>query len=161
MRYLLNGIKLPSLDPVKTQILATTALGTDFHWYVNLFKDFIKQSASTQMMLDVNVSQVDIGDEYASGRVGYVLDDRFYEPEDYITFSREKNNGICELRLKRAATGGSGGDDQVRRRDNRNARKRQKGNSHAELNRTIKALVLQISKDNGDQVPPRGNNAEQ
>ena len=42
VQYLLNGIKSPSLDPVKTQILATPTLGTDFHWCVNLFKYFIK-----------------------------------------------------------------------------------------------------------------------
>ena len=114
MRYLLNGIKSPSLDPVKTQILSTPALGTDC---VNLFKYFIKQSASTQMTLDVNVSQVETGDDYASGCVGDVLEDRFYKPEEYGTFSKYQNNGLRKLCLKRAATGGSGGDGQSIRKD--------------------------------------------
>ena len=124
MQYLLNGIKSPSLDPVKTQILAMTALGTDFHRFVNLFKYFIKQLTSTQMTLDVNVSKVGTGDEYASGRGGDALEDKFYEPEEYGTFSKEQKNGLRELRLKCAAPGFSGGDGQARRRYNGNARKK-------------------------------------
>ena len=44
VRFLLAGIKTPSLDSVKTQILSNPDLGTNFHRCVNLFKDFIKQS---------------------------------------------------------------------------------------------------------------------
>ena len=41
------------------------------------------------------------------------------------------------------------------------ARKKHKGTSNAELNRTIKALVSQMSKDKGDQGPPGGDNPDQ
>ena len=87
VRFLLNGIKTRSLDPVKTQILATPALGTDFQRCVNLLKYFIKQLASDQMTLNANVSQVGTGDNYASRRGGDALEDRFYEPVEYDTFS--------------------------------------------------------------------------
>ena len=112
------------LNGLKDHGLATPALGTDFHWCVNLFKYFIKQSTSTQMTLDVNVSKVGTGDKYASGRGGDALEDKFYEPEEYGTFSKEQKNGLRELRLKCAAPGFSGGDGQARRRYNGNARKK-------------------------------------
>ena len=47
--FLLARIKTPSLDSVKTQILANPDIGTNFHRCVNLFKDFIKQLATLQM----------------------------------------------------------------------------------------------------------------
>ena len=87
VRHLMAGIKTKVMDPVKTQILATPALGTDFQCCVNLFKYFIKQSASDQMTLNANVSQVGTGENYASRRGGDALEDRFYEPVEYDTFS--------------------------------------------------------------------------
>ena len=60
VRFLLAGIKTPSLELVKTQILAKPDPGTNFHRCVNLFKDFINQSATLQMTGTdggVNISQ--------------------------------------------------------------------------------------------------------
>jgi len=57
VRYLLGAIKTSALDPVKTQILANSELGTDFHRCIILFKDFIKQSATSQIALDANISK--------------------------------------------------------------------------------------------------------
>ena len=38
------GIKIKVLDPVKTQIMASSALRNYFDACVNLYKDFIEQS---------------------------------------------------------------------------------------------------------------------
>ena len=90
----MSGIKTQSLDPVKTQILATPALVTNFHWFVNLFKEFIKKLASLQTLLDFNVSRVDTGDEHVTGHRGKALEDHFYDPKEYDTFSHDQKNGL-------------------------------------------------------------------
>ena len=135
------------------------ALGTDFHRCVNLFKDFIKQSAALQTPLDVNVSSVETGDEYGNGRGGEALEDRFYEPKEYGTFSHDQKNGLRELCLKRAAAAG-GSNGGRNNGDNSNARKR-KGPTNAELDRTIKALVSQMTKNDDDQASSRDDDADQ
>ena len=161
VRYLLSGIKTQSLDPFKTQILATPELRTDFHRYVNLFKDFIKQSAALQTPLDANVSRVETRDEYASGHGGEALEDRYYEPKEYDMFLHDQNNGLRELRLKHAAAAGGGNGRQNNGGDNSNARKRQKGPTNKELNRAIKALVSQMVKNDDDQASSGDDNADQ
>ena len=59
VQYFLATIKTSTLDLVKTQKVANhPELGTDFHRCVNLFKDFIKQSATLQIALDANILKV-------------------------------------------------------------------------------------------------------
>ena len=80
-----------------------------------------------QTPLGVNFSRVETGDEYASVRGREALEDQFYEPKEYNTFSHDQNIGLREFRLKRAAAAGGGNGGQKNGGDHSNARKRERG----------------------------------
>ena len=46
VRHLLKGIRTDALDTVKTQILSSSTLRSDFSACVSLYKDFISQESS-------------------------------------------------------------------------------------------------------------------
>ena len=158
VRFLLNGIKTPVLDPVKTQILANPELGTDFHRRVNLFKDFIKQSAASQSALNVNISQMESEDGGGDRHRGEP-EDRYYDKTEYAQLSGNERNFLRELRLKR----GRGGGEQGNGGGNRNT-KRRKHTTNADLNRSIQALVSHLSgkddaRDDDQDSPSRDDEA--
>jgi hypothetical protein len=58
VRHLVNGIKTPAIDPVKTRIMSDAALRNDFEACVNLFQDSIHQSGAALKNDDVHVAAV-------------------------------------------------------------------------------------------------------
>ena len=58
VQHLLEGIKTPKLNPVKTQIMANLALRQDYPACVTLFKDFIKQDNLAPNVRDAAISAV-------------------------------------------------------------------------------------------------------
>ena len=49
VRHLVDGIKTDKLDSIKMAIMASAALRIDFFSFVNLFKDFIKQTGASNV----------------------------------------------------------------------------------------------------------------
>ena len=56
VRHLMAGIKTDKFDSVKTQILSTAALRSNFTGYVTLYKDFISQARNTGGANSLNIS---------------------------------------------------------------------------------------------------------
>ena len=109
VRYLMNGVKCVELGPVTTSIMANPALQDDFERCVILYRDFIKQTMTTEIRT-YGVSQLGTNggggggggthmdltyDEYKDTAV----EDVFYVQADYkklpshVTFSHI--NQIC------------------------------------------------------------------
>jgi hypothetical protein len=144
----LAAIKTSTLDPVKSQILANPELGTDFHRCVNLFKDFIKQSATSQIAFDANIlklsnvislSGADHDDDEMDGGGSAVIEDRYYSKAGYWKMSQGDKKLLWDRRQKR---GGQDGQEKER------PLKRSKTVTVASLNRKVAALEKkQASKD--------------
>ena len=111
--------------------------------------------------LEVNVSRVENGDKYASGRGGKALEDQFYEPKEYNMFSHDQKNGLRELHLKRTAAAGGVNGKRNNGGDNSNSQKRKRGPTNEEFNPTIKALMSQMAKNDDDQVLPGDDDTNQ
>ena len=81
VRHLVDGIKTTTLDPVKTRILSDATLRSDFDACVNLFQDFIKQSAST----DIRSAQIsEIQTHTQDGQsCDLSVADRYYTTNEY------------------------------------------------------------------------------
>jgi hypothetical protein len=114
VRYLLAAIKTLTLDPVKTQILANPELGTDFHRCVNLFKDFIKRSATSQIALDANISKLsnislsgaDHHDNEMDGGGSAVIEDRCCSKTEYGKMSQGNKKILWDQHQKRGGQDG-------------------------------------------------------
>jgi len=147
---LLAAIKTSTLDPVKTQILANRELGTDFHRCVNLFKDFIKQSATSQIALDANISNfsnislsgADHDDDEMDGGGSAVIKDRYYSKAEYGKMSQGDKKLLWDRRQKR---GGQDGQEKER------PLKRSKTVTVASLNREVAALEYKLASKDEDE----------
>ena len=82
VRKLLEGIKVEKLDVVKSQILSSAALRTDFDACVDLFNQFIaqQQSFSRDVHLD---SAFDIS-----------VADRYYNKDEYNKLTAAQEHGL-------------------------------------------------------------------
>ncbi len=132
VRYLVDGIKTTKLDTIKSQILATPALRSDFDASVNLFQDFIKQVPSNKKEISIAAVGTDRGGEHGSGQVkpDMSVEDRYYKRSEYAKLSMAKKLG---LKRKREARG--------HRSDNGKKKKKM------ELSEaSIKALATAMSK---------------
>jgi len=115
----LFAIKTSTLDPVKTQSLVNPELGTDFHRCLNLFQDFIKQSATSQIALDVNILKLSkisflSGAEHENDKTdggNTLIEDRYYSKAVYGKMSL---NNKKLLRDRRQKYGGQDGQERER-----------------------------------------------
>ena len=108
VRYLNAGIKTKALDSVKTQIMATPSLRSDFDACVNLYMEFISTTqdstlktftiaaTSEQKPQDKNNS------DFASIKPDMSVEDRYYKTKEYKSLSVAKKKG---LQLKRKSRG--------------------------------------------------------
>ena len=69
VRHLMAGINTKVLDPVKTQIMESTALRNDFDACINLYKYFIEQSDNLGFR-DANISSVQSHRNGTTGKSG-------------------------------------------------------------------------------------------
>ena len=135
VRYLMDGIKTKELDNVKTQIMASATLRSDFDACVNLFQDFLKQYAKNEPR---QISAIGRG---PGGRDGYKggkpktgddenikpdmsIEDRYYTKEEYDRLTREQRKGLALKREKRGHKPGKK-DSKVPKRARKSLRKRQ------------------------------------
>ena len=142
VRFLNEGIKSTSLDAVKTRIMSDNALRGDFAQCVTLYKDFIKQQGLHERN-SLNISQVGTG---GGGGAGVVVEDRYYDREEWDRLSASQRAEVSKIRRARAISqnkngkgGGSGGGE--RKKSNYT-----KSQAHvAKLEKKVKAQRLQLS----------------
>ena len=142
VRFLNEGIKSTSLDAVKTRIMSDNALRGDFAQCVTLYKDFIKQQGLHERN-SLNISQVGTG---GGGGAGVVVEDRYYDREEWDRLSASQRAEVSKIRKARAISqhkngkgGGSGGGE--RKKSNYT-----KSQAHvAKLEKKVKAQRVQLS----------------
>ena len=108
MQHLISGIKTKVLDPVKTQIMASSALRNDFDACVNLYKDSIEQSDELGVR-DANISSVQSDRNGETGKSGSArgsgtnydkifpdnsVPDRYYSGEEYQALNDAQKKGL-------------------------------------------------------------------
>ena len=155
VRYLLNGIHTTALDSVKTQVLSTPGLLTDFDRCVNLFQDFLKQSSALNTS-NINISKVvtDKSESIDSSNQEEP-EDRYYRKYKYKSLDSHGKSVLYEKRQRRRQAdsendhGGGGGGGGRNNRNNRGQNKKLK-TANASLKRKIKALKSQIIIDKED-----------
>ena len=125
VRHLLKGIKSCKLDAVKTAILASSNLRSDFSGCVTLYKDYMTQMRGVSQGEQRQIAGFEVeGEEEVPGgggsgkggkgkkrpweniTVGKKCDDRYYSAEEYRALSREERFYLRALRDKRVASGG-------------------------------------------------------
>lgn len=147
VRHLLAGIKTNALDSVKTQIMSNAVLRSDFDACVNLFQDFLTQTANQQTTREVTISAFHAegggggGDGGGETEADLTVKDRYYTKAEYDKLTPAEKVGLKLKRKKRGhvpgsrnGKGGSGGGTGG-------------GKSKVDLSaRTIKALVSAVTK---------------
>ena len=113
VRYLISGIKTDKFDSVKTQILSTPAMRSDFDKCVNLYTEFIQQ-LHTHNPKSIGIAALTTGGkpgnpkggkdsvDWDSVKADMSVPDRYYTAEEYNKLSLAKRKG---LKLKREARG--------------------------------------------------------
>lgn len=136
VRYLLNGIKDPSLDATKNTILADSRLRNNYDGCVTLFKTFINQKATSETHSTRQISQVSFeGDA--------TVEDRYYSKEEYSRLTKEQKDALRQKRTKRGHKPGSKSSKVIHGGD----AKRQKtgGAGNKKFSRSISALAKQVA----------------
>ena len=122
VRHLLKGIKSTKMDSVKTAILASPTLRSDFNSCVALYKDFMTQNEGVSGG-EHNISGLNTekgGDsnkkkgngkgkrKRGEGEVESVAcEDRYYTKDEYKRLSQGNKRFLKEMRDKRVRSGGS------------------------------------------------------
>ncbi len=140
VRYLIDGVKTPSLDAVKTRIMSDAALRGNFSGCVTLYRDMIEQQ-QTQEKKSLNISVTETEDKKDGGKKkkngkGSIsadqVEDRYYDSKEYAKLSDD-----AKLKLKRL-------------RENRGSnpkKKKQKTNAYSKKDvRSVAALVAAVQQ---------------
>ena len=121
VRHLLKGIKSTKLDSVKTAILASDVLRSDFNGCVALYKDFMTQNEGISGN-EFNISGLKTGDGAGPGKGRGKLKkrkhnqmeiksipcaDRYYSKEEYKKLSQGNRKYLKEVRDVRVGNGGT------------------------------------------------------
>jgi hypothetical protein len=103
VRLFVEGIRTKELDSVKTQIMATAALQSDFAGCVSLYQDFISQLPSSQSPTELNVSATGVSNENEgnSRSNGGAVEDKYYSKEEYKKLSLAQKDTLREKRVSR------------------------------------------------------------
>ena len=125
VRHLLKGIKTFTMDSVKTAILASDTLRSDFSGCVTLYKDYMIQQDGVSVSDGRNISGVNElergngggGDTKGgskgkrkrgrggSGATQGECEDRYYNSEEYSKLSKANRAWLREIRNKRVKKG--------------------------------------------------------
>jgi hypothetical protein len=141
VRHLIAGIKVASMDAVKTRILSDETLRSDFDACVNLYQDFLKQTSAT--IKEVTIATVQL--EKKKGlkdpeTPNMSVEDRYYKRKEYNALSAQQKLGLKLKREKRGHTG------------NEKGKKEKKKNSVELSQRMIKALATALCQETEDKV---------
>ena len=100
---MLEGIKTPALDAVKTRILSDADLRSDFDACVNLIQDFIEQKGDT--VRDVTIAGLKTGNnkgqDQAQIEPDMTVEDRYYNKKEYAKLTNAQKYGLKLKRQKR------------------------------------------------------------
>ena len=137
VRKLLEGIKVEKLDVVKSQILSSPHLRTDFDACVDLFNQFIAQQQS--FTRDVHLASMSTHQTTnAESAPDMSVDDRYYNKEEYKKLTAAQKHG---LKIKRS------------KRGHKPSPKKKQHNSKFKLTaRQIKAVISQLKDNNDDNL---------
>lgn len=155
VQHLLEGIKTPKLNPVKTQIMANPALRQDYPACVTLFKDFIKQDNLTPNVRDAAILAVGStrhdSDDWNDVEPDMTVEDQYYKPAEYASLSAAKKAGLIAKRKRR------GGKNAKAHKAKKTKSKPQRNNKAIKLTKgTIKALATAM-RDDGDNSDSGSN----
>jgi hypothetical protein len=140
VRHLVAGIKVASMDAVKSRILSDEKLRSDFDACVNLYQDFLKQSNAT--MREVTIAMVQMEKKKGTKdqlNPNMTVEDRYYKCKEYNALSAQQK---LALKLKCAKRGHPGNE------------KNQKGKKKksVELSKqTIKAVGTALCQGTNDK----------
>ena len=129
VRHLMAGIKTKDLDSVKTQIMASATLRSDFQGCVTLYKDFIAQNKST-MNPSLTISAVLTGKRKHKGGEDRDIEDRYYTNKEYAKLPPHLKHKLKKLREARGHVV----------KGKRPDKEKQKENIIAGLNRTVSSI---------------------
>ena len=104
VRHLNDGIKAENLTVIKSTILASATLRSDFDGCVTLYKDFIQQS---DLAPEAKIAGVQTGDKSGGGSDS-VVEDRYYKGKEYKQLSKDQKDAMREMRRKHKGGGGGG-----------------------------------------------------
>ena len=137
VRKLLEGIKVEKLDVVKSQILSSPHLRTDFDACVDLFNQFIAQQQS--FTRDVHLASMSTHQPTnVESAPDMSVDDRYYNKEEYKKLTAAQKHG---LKIKRS------------KRGHKPSPKKKQHNSKFKLTaRQIKAVISQLKENNDDNL---------
>ena len=140
VRHLINGIKTDKLETVKTQVLSTPALRSDFKGVVNLYQDMIRQkNLMNKSGRDSHIAAVTTG----GGKEvvpDMSIEDRYYNNKEFKNLTPEQRAGLTLKRQQRGAEPGKRG--RARGKD-------KKGNKKGGLDisrKSIKALATTVER---------------
>ena len=146
VRHLLNGIRDPSLNAVKTQILADARLRGSFTDCVRLYNDFLRQKSTLHPNgQETNLSSV--------STTGDGVEDRYYSKEEYSTLSHEQKDALRLKRLKRGhksttkQSGGGGDDGGKTAKKAKKAKTKSKVSWAKKISTQLAAISSKISND--------------
>jgi hypothetical protein len=100
VRLFVDGIRTNALDSVKTQIMATATLRSDFLGCVSLYKDFISQLPSSQSPSELNVSATGTTND-RKAKSGGAVEDKYYTKEEYKKLSDDAKDQLRQKRISR------------------------------------------------------------
>ena len=170
VRHLLEGIKTTSLDTVKAQILADANMRSDFDACVNLFQDFIKQSASEPR--HANISAMNVGSrghgpsnpsksnsktktDYDNLQPDMSVEDRYYSREEYETLSPSKKKGLSIKRNNRGHKPGQKSSKTVPKKGKTTYQKPKRNIS------AIHRLEEGDESEDDEEIPMKGANGDE
>lgn len=169
VRFLLEGIKTHEFDHVKSTIMASATLRQDFDLCVNLFQDFIKQSAPNRTA-NISAIQVRPNNGQANNNTStadwdnvapdMTIEDRYYNKQEYSKLTQAQRKGLDIKRKKRGHVKGG--------KDSKMPNRTGKGNFSRREVKALKRMlgsgtdhdatnIKQESDDESDTPPPTDN----
>jgi len=162
VRHLLDGIKTPKLESVKTHILATARLRGDFETCVTLFKDVLKQNPG-EFQRNANISAVGRreSDQAAWNAVkpDMTVAERYYTKAEYDALTLAQRKGLMAKRKARGKTpgndnnGGGGNGKKVFSNRQIKALKRMLKDDKGKDKEETKKDDSSVDSDDGDKKP--------
>lgn len=158
VRHLIDGIKTPKLDSVKTQVMASPTLRTDYDAVVQLYKDFIEQQATDDKQ-DIQVASVETKAGSKRGPETGV-EYRYHTSKEYEDLSGPERSELAQMReadpdyvpksnKRRRTKKGGQGQGKGNGANNGNGKGKGKGNGDKAmkaLTRKVAALTAALEK---------------
>jgi hypothetical protein len=103
IRYLLNGIKNPTLNAVKLSVMARPSHEHTFEWVVSMFKEFIQSvEGNHPKELMVASTSTDKPNTANKTNTSAIVEDRYYSREEYNALSAAQKKALHDISKKRS-----------------------------------------------------------